>query len=117
MAYSNNANLDGFLVTKSTFFNGTDFNNWKTRMDFYLKSIDYGIWYIVMHGDMVPMKKIDDRLRKLMRILMRKTKSRYLRMLIKAENYLICGLDRNIYNSVDQVSSAHEMWRMLEGTH
>ena len=27
----------------------------------------------------------------------------------KAKNYLICGLDRNIYNSVDQTSSAHEM--------
>ena len=31
--------------------------------------------------------------------------------------YLICGLDRNIYNNVDQVSCAHEMWRMLEVTH
>ena len=27
----------------------------------------------------------------------------------KAKNYLIYGLDRNIYNSVDQASSTHEM--------
>ena len=35
----------------------------------------------------------------------------------KAKHYLICGLDRNIFNSVDQESSAYEMWRMLEVTH
>ena len=34
-----------------------------------------------------------------------------------AKKYLICGLDRNIYNSIDQAFSAHEMWRMLEVTH
>ena len=31
--------------------------------------------------------------------------------------FLICGLDRNILNSVDQASSVHEMWKMLEVTH
>ena len=34
---------------------------------------------------------------------------------VKAKKYLIC--DRNIYNSVDQTSSAHETWRILEVTH
>ena len=35
----------------------------------------------------------------------------------EVKNYLICSLDRNIYNGVDQASSAHEMWRILEVTH
>ena len=30
-------------------------------MDYYLKSIDYDIWYIVMHDDIIPRKKVDDR--------------------------------------------------------
>ena len=34
----------------------------------------------------------------------------------KTKNFLICGLDRNIYNSVDQASSVHDMWKMLEIT-
>ena len=35
-------------------------------MDCYLKSIDYDLWYIVMHGDMTLMKKmVIDLLRKL----------------------------------------------------
>ena len=35
----------------------------------------------------------------------------------KAKNFLICGLDRNIYNNVNQASSDHDMWKMLEITH
>ena len=61
MAYPQNSNLQGFSITKPLFFNGTDFNHWKTRMDCYLKSIDYDIWYIVMHGDIIPRKKVDDK--------------------------------------------------------
>ena len=35
----------------------------------------------------------------------------------KVKHYLICDLDRNIFNNVDQPFSAHEMWRMLKVTH
>ena len=61
MTYPNNSNLEGFSVTKPPFFNGTDFDYWKTRMNCQLKSIDYDLQYIVMHGDMIPIKKVDDR--------------------------------------------------------
>ena len=37
-----------------------DFNNWKSRMECYLKFVDYDIWYIVMHGDIIPKKIVDD---------------------------------------------------------
>ena len=33
------------------------------------------------------------------------------------KNYLICGLNRNIYTSVEQASNAHEIWRIVEVTH
>ena len=35
----------------------------------------------------------------------------------KAKHYLICGLYRDINNNVDQASSAHKIWKMLEITH
>ena len=35
----------------------------------------------------------------------------------RAKHYLTCGLHRNIFNSVNQASSAYEIWRMLEVTH
>ena len=81
-------------------------------MDCYLKSIDYDIWYTVMHGDIIPRKKIGDRfVENVHEELDEKDK---IMMSKKAKNYLICGLDRNVYNSVDQASSAHEMWKMLK---
>ena len=61
MAYPNNSKLEGFLVTKLPFFDGIDFNYWKTRIDYFLKSINYYFQYIVVHGDMIPMKKVDNR--------------------------------------------------------
>ena len=116
MAYSNNSNLEGFSITKSSFSNGTNFNYWQTRMDYYLKSIDYNIWYIIMYGDMIHMKKIDDRfVEKTHEDFDEKDKIMTSKN-AKAKNYLTCGLDRNIYNSVDQASSAYKIWRMLEVT-
>ena len=70
-----------------------------------------------MHGDMILMKKVDDR-------FVEKTyedfDERYKIMIsknAKTKNNLIYGLDKNIYNSIDQTSSAHKMLRMLEVTH
>ena len=60
MAFPQNSNFKGFSTTKPPFFKGMDFNYWKTRMEFYLKSVDYDIWYIVMHGDIIPKKEVDD---------------------------------------------------------
>ena len=61
MAYPTNFQNEGFSVSKPQFFNGTDFNNQKSKIDCFLKSIDYDIWYIVMNGDIIPKKKVEDR--------------------------------------------------------
>ena len=66
---------------KPPFLNGTDFNYWKTRVDCYLKSIDYDIWYIVMHGGIIPKKKVDDIFIASVRNYMIKTKLFCLKML------------------------------------
>ena len=109
MAFPKNSKFEGFSTIKPLFFNGTDFNYWKTHMECYLKFIDYDIWYIVMHGDIIPKKKIDDIfVAKVHEELDVKDKI-ILSKNTKAKNFLICGIDRNIYNSVDQASSAHDM--------
>ena len=58
MAYPKIFQNEGFSILKLSFSNGTDFNYWKTRMDYFLKYIDYDLWHIVMNGDIIPMKKI-----------------------------------------------------------
>ena len=86
-------------------------------MECYLKSIDYDIWYIVMHGDIIPKKKVDDIfVAKLHEELDDKDKIILFKK-AKAKKFLICGLDENIYNSIDQASSAHDMWKTLEIVH
>ena len=117
MAYPQNFQNERLSTMKRPFFNGTDFHYWKSRMDCFLKSIDYNIWYIVMNGDIIPKKKVDNILvEKSFEELDDKDKA-MLSKNARAKHYLICGLDRDIYNSVDQASSAHEMWKMLEITH
>ena len=64
-----------------------------------------------MHCDITPRKKVGDtfvdkgheELDDKNKVMLSKN--------AKAKHYLICGLDRDIYNSVDQASSAHEMWK------
>ena len=114
MAHPQNSNLEGFSTTKPPFFNGTDFNYWKTnycktRIDCYLKSIDYDIWYIDMHGDIIPRKKVDDRFFDKVHEELDEKDKIMLTKNAKVKNFLICGLNRNIYNSADQASSTHDM--------
>ena len=62
-----------------------------------------------MHRDIIPKKKMDDIfVAKVHEELYDKDKI-ILSKNAKAKSFLMCGLDRNIYNSVDQASSAHDM--------
>ena len=79
-------------------------------MDYFLKSIDYDIWYIIMHGDMIPKKKKVDN------VLVEKSYEDLddgdkilLSKNARAKHYVFCSLDRDVFNSVDQVSSAPEI--------
>ena len=61
MACPTNSQNKGFSIVKPPLFNGIDFNYQKTRMDCFLKSIDYDLWYIAMNGDIVPKKKVENK--------------------------------------------------------
>ena len=76
-------------------------------MNCYLKSIDYDLWY--MHDDIIPMKKFDDRLAQKTQEDFDEKDKIMISMNSKAKNDLMCRLDRNIYNSIDHASRAHEM--------
>ena len=70
-----------------------------------------------MHGDMIPKKKVDNVLvEKSYEDLDDKDKV-LLSKNARAKHYLFCGLDRDIFNSVENASSAHDIWKILEVTH
>ena len=64
--------------------------------------MDYDLWYIVMNGPIIPKKREGDTwVTKTQEDLDEKDKI----MISKnanAKNYLICGLERSIYNSVEK---------------
>ena len=82
-------------------------------MDYFLKSIDYDLWYIVISGDITPKKKVEyrwvvknhDDFDDGDKIMILKN--------ARAKHFLTCSLDRNIFDSVDQESSAHGILRIL----
>ena len=78
-------------------------------MDYFLKSIDYDIWYIVINGDIVPKKMVED-------AWVLKTHEAFDdkdKILIsknsRAKHYLFCSLNTNIFNSVENALSAHNI--------
>ena len=52
---------EGLSPSKPPFFNGSDFNYWRSRMDRYLRSLDFDLWYIITKGPFVFRKKVGDK--------------------------------------------------------
>ena len=48
--------VEGQSIYKPPFFDGTNYNYWKCRMQIYIKSIDLDLWDIVVNG-YTPTKK------------------------------------------------------------
>ena len=69
-------------------------------MDCFLKSMDYDLWYIVVHGNMIHMKKVDGRLIEKTHDNFDKKDKIMISKNAKAKNYLIYGLGKNIYKIV-----------------
>ena len=59
-------------------------------MDCYLNSIDYDLWYIVTHGDMIPTKKVYDRLGEKTQEVFDEKDKIMISKNVTANNYLIC---------------------------
>ncbi|PON55777.1 Zinc finger, CCHC-type, partial [Parasponia andersonii] len=116
MANSNNFSFqyEGLSPSKPLFFNGNNFNYWKSRMDTYLRSIDFDLWYIVTRG-LLKMTKIVNgvEVEKDIEEYDEKDKMSFTKN-GKARNILMCGLDRNVYNNIEKAKDTHELWNMLE---
>ena len=59
-------------------------------MDCYLNSIDYDLQYIVTHGDMIPTKKVYDRLGEKTQEVFDEKDKIMISKNVTANNYLIC---------------------------
>jgi hypothetical protein len=97
-------------VVKLVVFNGEDFGYWKNRTHNYLLSQGHAIWSIVHEAYIIPTTLENATAAELM-----KYENNY-----KALNLLTTVLDRNVYDHISHLESAHVVWEKLcytfEGT-
>ncbi|RVW83560.1 hypothetical protein CK203_054232 [Vitis vinifera] len=114
---SSSSQTENFSKHRAPFFMGTDYPYWKTRITWYLQSIDLDVWDVIEDDLTFPTKLVDG-------VLVPKPKQewneldrRNFQLNAKVVFTLQCAMDRNEYNRICQCKSAKEIWRLLEITH
>lgn len=109
---------EGQSTNRPPLFNGTNYTYWKTRMSFYLKSLDFDLWNIVVEGYKKPPRILVDA------ILVEKPPATYTdsekkqaSLDARAINALFCAVDQTEFNRVSTCTTSHEVWKLLEVTH
>ena len=62
--------------------------------------VTYDLWDIVILEDIIPTKIVDGRLIDKTRAYFDQKDNIIISKIVRTKNYLICGFDRSIYNSV-----------------
>jgi hypothetical protein len=88
-------------------FNGEDFDYWKNRTRNYLLSQVHAIWEIVQQEYVIPMM-----LDNVTQGELQMYKNNY-----NALNLITTALDRNVYDRVSHLETAHDVWLKLCNTY
>lgn len=112
---------EGQSIQRPPLFNGENYTYWKTRMRFFMQSLDYDLWECVSTPYVVPTVTQEDG------TVAAKTRSTWTDDEKKKEQFnakgvhiLFCALDPNEFNRVSTCDTAHKILenvRMLEVTH
>ena len=114
---SSSSHMESFTTNRPSFFMETDYSYWKTKITWFLKSINLNLWDVIEDGPhirsklenwvMVPKPKQEwDKLDK-----------KKVQLNAKVVYILHYAIYRNEFNHVWQCKSAKEIWRLLEITH
>ncbi|KAL4313229.1 hypothetical protein GQ457_01G021870 [Hibiscus cannabinus] len=95
-------------IDKPPYFNGANYSYWKNRMMFFMKSLDYHLWDIILDGPFVPQRikeewNAEDR--------------KKMELNAKALHILFCAFGPNEYAKVSFCEDAKELWEKLEVIH
>ena len=115
---SSSSHIESFATNRPPFFfTRIDYPYWKTKMIWFLQSIDLDLWDVIEDDPTFPSKLVD-------RIMIPKPKKewdkrdrRNFQLNAKTVYILQCAIDRNNYNRICQCKSAKEIWKLLEVTH
>jgi hypothetical protein len=94
-------------AVKLVIFNGEDFSYWKNQTCNYLLSQGRAIWKIIQEAYVIPATLDNATQGELQRY-----KNNY-----KALNLITTALDRNVYDRVAHLETAHDVWLKLCNTY
>ena len=114
---SNSSHIKSFAFNRPPFFTGTDYPYWKTKMTWFLQSIDLDLCDVIEDDPTFPSKLVDG-------VIVPKPKQewderdrRNFQLNAKVVYTLQCAMDRNEYNRICQWKLTKEIWILLEITH
>ena len=98
---------EGFTTNRASFFDGSDYVYWKTRMMAFLKCDAEEVWDAVETGPYIPVKTVDGK-----KVLKPKTEwTNHDKKTVcynnKAMHILFCALSKTQFNKVQQCSTSH----------
>ena len=114
-----NFQTEGLAIHRAPYFDGTNYRQWKIRMEMFMTAENYDLWEIVESGPYIPTKEVD-------KIDTKKNKSEYTdfdkkklaqNANAKAKHMIFCALSPGEFDRVSQCASAQEIWNLLEITH
>jgi len=53
--------VDGASIHRAPMFSGINYHIWKIHMNFFIESIDQGIWNVIMNGTYIPKHVVDNK--------------------------------------------------------
>ena len=103
--------------TRPSFFTGTDYPYWKTKVTWFLQSTNLDLWDVIKDGLHIPSKLENG-------VMALKPKQEWdeldkkkVQLNAKVVYILHCAIDRSELSRVWQCKSPKEIWRLLEITH
>ncbi|XP_077219750.1 uncharacterized protein LOC143853940 [Tasmannia lanceolata] len=100
--------VEGQSVSRPPYFNGSNYGYWKTRMSFFLQSLDYEMWELIEDGYIAPTSE---------RSKWSAAQKKRAALNAKGVNTIFCALSLDEFNRVSICKTAKEIWTILETTH
>jgi regulator of replication initiation timing len=99
---------EGQSTTRPPYFDGNNYSYWKLRMRMWLQATDFALWGRCEASYEIP-ERPDAGYSQL--------QIQDLSLNAKAMNALYCALSPKEFERIQECTTAHEIWRRLEGTH
>jgi len=109
--------VKGQALNRPSFFNGSNYTYWKTRIRIYVHSIDYNLWKVVGKGPHIPSIVVNGIFIPKLEEDWDENDIKQSEINAKVMNLLYYALDPSEFNKISTCTSIKEIWDTLEVTH